>query len=179
MSGTGNFNAKEIQFNKPDMIDMVYIQQLEKSAVSKERMKTIMSVVWIVICLVLIVYFMFESFGKLFIPALLLLLIPLIILFLINLFRLQNTKGDPEKYGIIKGTVTDSRIRVYYRRQGLNKRVEFVDVLCENGQMCREAEVFQSTMDDYSMATMSGTRFLPGDPIKLIRLNERKVYAVR
>lgn len=177
MFWTANNIPQNIRFSKPDMIDMVYIQQLEKKAVSKERIRMIFSAVGMIICIVMIFCCLGDSVGKVFIPMIAVVLIGCAGAFLLFLVRMYYAKGVPEEYGILKGTVFDMRVRVRYRRNGLNKRDEYVDVMFEDGSIYRDVYVFKSTTDVMTMDYLA-TKFTVGDPVKIIKINSRTIYAV-
>ena len=172
-SGSGN-----ILFRIADETDRSVIQNIWKKNLSYVISRAVITLVGIGICFLLI-----YMAGGLLTPSM---LFPIV--FTIGLvavlsaavliIQLVKVKPDQSFFGTVRGTAMDSYIRSTYRRSGIRKRIEYVNVILENGSVARDIRVFKSANERIN-TLYSGYIFSAGDPVRLLRINANTVYAVR
>ncbi len=167
---------------RPDEMTMGYINALKKEILKKEIFRV--AVCWAVLALLAIKvkeYNMYidEIFGSHeYVLAFLAVLAAAIPVFVVN--RLRKLSGDSSEYGYVDGAVVSCYKKLFGLSAGVDIRQEYVNILSDYGNVYNEIPVFKPFLFFISShaSELAGTKLVPGDSVRIIRINKRTVFAV-
>ena len=172
----------DIPLLKPDMVTMEYINALKKDILKKEIFRVVIS--WAVLALLAAKVEEYQNlitmvvgdyhYVQYFIVA-----VGLFALLFV-LYRLKQMKGDEEEYGFVDGAVISSRKKIFSFKSGIDIRQEYIDIMSDYGNIYRNIPVFwhYSLFLSKDVSKILNVRLMPGDSVRIIRINSKTVYAV-
>ena len=117
-----------VQFRRPDMIDMLYIQKVEKGLKNELIASVAISVLGGIVFVVIIGILESMLTDGILVKTLITGLVYFIVSFLLNYLKYYLIKSEPDQYGIAEGTVLDTRLTTKYMKHSISERIEYVDV---------------------------------------------------
>lgn len=177
MFGFGNEGRSFWPFEYPDNIDLLYINEAVKKVRGREIRKMVYSLLLITMMIVLMLLMQSIS-GFVYGGFWLFTFIAAAVIVGVYGFRIYYFRGVPEEYGIIKGSVLESRVRLSYGGKGRPRTKESVDVLCNEGIICSNVEVLTAG-SEFRSYTNYVQKFYSGDSVNIVRLNSNTIFAVK
>lgn len=177
MFGFNNYGHSFWPFEAPDQIDLLYIEQTVKNVRGREIRKLVYSL--FLLGIITAFYIFIQSVTEFVYSGFIMLIVVLsFCIAALFAFRIYYFRGVPEEYGIIKGTVIDSQVRLVYAGRNRPRAREYVDVLCKDGIMCNHVEVLTAG-SEFTSYSHYVNKFQSGDSVNIIKINANVIYAVK